>query len=1097
MNRLAQVLSPLVRRRKVKLRRTSTLQSPFAPKLTRILRLSLVSLALATAALGQQYPFVKIGGPDAPRGCFFPFQDSRGGLWLAGCETGTEGFFYFDGTRFTSPLKSPFPQGVVRGMAEDSEGGIWIASSSGIYRAYKGNLERLVVGAAWSGITRIAPDVFLATAAKFGHDVLRDADVLRIARTDGKWKADAILTSVPQAQFRLGRSGSILYGREGGFCELQSRDVAQWRPGTALAVTHHVMPTPTTYLQNSPVVWRDRFGCVWMRSQFDASYQCSPNSPPVTLPANIVSQGYPLIFELNDGSIVIPSFGRLAIGRPGRFRVVTALNGYPSAGGALVTKNGRVLLTNQNGLFLFSPQLRLEFWSAQDGLEGNTWSVLRLGNKMFAIAGDSIRVLDRDRRSWQLLARLRAGTHLIAGPNNTILAGSHTGGVVQLSQDGRILRRSVPTDVSMLARTPDGQIWAAGNSTFRVVPTGKRLKLEPADTASPQPVGLDMKIDHDGSLWTCSAAGLGHLDGSVWRILSTRAGLLEDQCISFAIDGAGDIWYAYLDTPFLSLIQNPRSTNPLFRHFPGGGELPTARSYFLNVDCHGWLWRGAPDGIYVATLEEAREGQWLRLGREDGLPEVNANQKSFFQDTDGSVWFGVENSIVHLLPSGDLVHPDYAPSVFVSAFSWNGGPPKMADAVDGIPHGSNIIAYIGSLPFDRHNNLRLRYRLVPEQSSWRETRSLDLALGKLGWGSHTLQVQARLFTGPWSGTVTQSFTVLRPGWLAWPLVLAYLLTVMLLSAGAYVLRWRHQAEDVALFPNLATWRLGALLPEVHELAGTVLDSRFEVGEILARGGFAHVMSGYDRGQQQRCAIKVFRREMRDKAWVQRRFEQEVTALQQIRHTNVVPIYAKGIAPSGSPYLVMEFIEGRNLRAVLEAGALPPARVARLLRQLAGALDAIHSKNIWHRDVKPENIMIRNEGAPNEEPVLIDFSIAIVKDADETLHGLSRAAGTFDYMAPEQAIGYAQNSSDIYSLSKVLIEMLTGRRLSDLLPDAALDLPQQVRKLLRSLDLGLGEDSVTMLAMALEFDPAKRPQAGSSFARPLVEDLELGTQVRQR
>lgn len=147
--------------------------------------------------------------------------------------------------------------------------------------------------------------------------------------------------------------------------------------------------------------------------------------------------------------------------------------------------------------------------------------------------------------------------------------------------------------------------------------------------------------------------------------------------------------------------------------------------------------------------------------------------------------------------------------------------------------------------------------------------------------------------------------------------------------------------------------------------------------------------------------------MRDKAWVQRRFDQEVTALQQIRHPNVIPIYAKGTSPSGSPYLVMEFVEGRNLRAVLEAGALPPVRAARLLRQLADALEAMHSKSIWHRDVKPENIMIRNEGAPNEEPVLIDFSIAIVKDADETLHGLSRAAGTFDYMAPEQAIGYAR------------------------------------------------------------------------------------------
>ena len=73
---------------------------------------------------------------------------------------------------------------------------------------------------------------------------------------------------------------------------------------------------------------------------------------------------------------------------------------------------------------------------------------------------------------------------------------------------------------------------------------------------------------------------------------------------------------------------------------------------------------------------------------------------------------------------------------------------------------------------------------------------------------------------------------------------------------------------------------------------------------------------------------------------------------------MVSIYAHGTAPSGAPYLVMEFVEGRNLREVLEAGPLPPRRTARLLRQLASALDAIHALGICHRDVKPENVIMR-------------------------------------------------------------------------------------------------------------------------------------------
>jgi serine/threonine-protein kinase len=249
------------------------------------------------------------------------------------------------------------------------------------------------------------------------------------------------------------------------------------------------------------------------------------------------------------------------------------------------------------------------------------------------------------------------------------------------------------------------------------------------------------------------------------------------------------------------------------------------------------------------------------------------------------------------------------------------------------------------------------------------------------------------------------------------------------------------------------------------------------------------MDGYDRQQGQRCAVKVFRSEVKDKAWIQRGFEQEVAALQKVHHRNVVSIYAHGSAPSGAPYLVMEFVEGRNLREILESGALPPRRTARLLRQLAGALDAIHAVDIWHRDVKPENVIVSHEGSPEEAAVLIDFSIAIVKDANETLYGLSRAAGSFEYMAPEQAVGYAEPSSDIYSLARLTIEMLTGQPLSRLLPTASLDLPDRVRELLKGLELGLSPATIDMLASALQFDPAKRPRVASSLVNPLADDLE--------
>jgi len=263
-----------------------------------------------------------------------------------------------------------------------------------------------------------------------------------------------------------------------------------------------------------------------------------------------------------------------------------------------------------------------------------------------------------------------------------------------------------------------------------------------------------------------------------------------------------------------------------------------------------------------------------------------------------------------------------------------------------------------------------------------------------------------------------------------------------------------------------------------------------VGRIMARGGFATVFEGRDLLEDKPCAVKIFRHELTEKSWMGRRFQQEVMALKQIQHVNVVGIYGHGAAPGGAPYLAMELVEGETLREVLKETQLDRRRVASYLRQTGWALREIHARRICHRDLKPENLMIRRGGKPGEDLVLIDFSIAIVQDPDETLHGLSRAAGTLQYMAPEQAIGYADASSDIYSLAKILLEMLTGQRLAALLPDASMDLPARIRELLKGSAFGLSEGSIESIAGALEFDPARRPKNAGEFAGRIAGDLEI-------
>jgi len=360
----------------------------------------------------------------------------------------------------------------------------------------------------------------------------------------------------------------------------------------------------------------------------------------------------------------------------------------------------------------------------------------------------------------------------------------------------------------------------------------------------------------------------------------------------------------------------------------------------------------------------------------------------------------------------------------------------------------------------------------------------------LPFGTQTLEVQAQLGSGPWSRLTTRSFTVLKPIWLTWPALAGLCLTGSLGAAQAYRWRKRRNAKTARKFPALAEWRLAALSPEIWHLTGTVLGSRFEVGEVLARGGFATVTQGKDLQQDSRlCAIKIFRQELMDQEWMTKRFQQEVLALEKICHPNVVQILGHGTMEDGSRYLAMEFIEGETLRQKLQRGSLSLNQTAAYLRQMGDALDEIHGRGICHRDLKPENVMLRSVGQASRELVLIDFSIAIVQDPDRTLHGLSRAAGTIYYMAPEQSIGYADSSTDIYSLAKIVIEMLTGQRLSTLLPDASMDLPDRVCEFLTTLNLGLSSPSIQLLSSALEFDPARRPKSAILFANQIARDLE--------
>jgi hypothetical protein len=1039
-----------------------------------LMRVILLVAAATTALFGQQYPFLNITGDS--HASSFMLLDHRGGLWV----NASGSLRYFDGQHFFSLDDLGMPKERGGYLAEDSDGGIWIATGSlGLYRFYGGSLQKEFDGYA-RDIVAVRPGLMLVFTGPAGEARPLNPDIYRFAEDHGKW------TGVKLADWKgrsgdypkVERDGTVTYACDRAWCELPAQTIADWHPGYQGGPLRH--PDPYPGLES---VLRDKFGCVWFRSPtLTASYQCPGDPAPTALPVEIAGTDLD-IWEGSDGSIWLPSGSRLTVGRPGNFRVIRAANGLPDTNHVVVSSDGTAWLSGSNGLFRWEYPFQAEYWTAHDGLD-LPYSPLGTAGRMLAVSGPGIAALSAGRDRWLPLGesgKLGGVLKLFPGPGNTLYATLNRGGVAQLNADGTVVAQShTPLDPPfyqyLVPRTPSGPIWFSDAAVARVVRRGSDLQFVSAPLTSAP----------DQKLAACYASGLVTLESSKIYHVSKTDGLLENSCMCLKILPNGDVWFGYISADAFALIRRDGASRVKVHQYHTGDD----HTYSFELDSRGWIWRGGVNAIHVADPRSAEEGKWIDLDNTDGFRST-VLAEAFFAGADGSMWWGTqESSIYHFTPPPDFVRPTRPPNVFLSGYSWNGGAPQFAESVRTIPYGANLTALVGSLQFDRRNAMRFRYRLTPDQPAWRDTRSFDVSLGKLPWGSHKLELQAKLLNGPWSAVQSEIFEVAKPFWIALPFLLGC--AGVGLSAAAAGYRWHSKQRERAdkAFPNLAEWRLATFSPEVQGLIGEVLDSRYRLNRVIARGGFATVLDGIDLREGQRpCAVKVFRRELSDKDWLRGHFEREVGALEQVRHPNVVQIYSHGTTPAGSPYLAMEFIEGQTLRELLNEGALTAKYSATLLRQAGAALEAIHGCGICHRDLKPENLMIRSAGAVETSLVIIDFSIAIVRKPDETIHGLSRAAGTIYYMAPEQAIGYADVTTDIYSLTKVLLEMLTGALLSDLLPDASMDLPNRVRELLASLPVELSAPSIELIASALEFDPARRPRSVREFAEVIAQDLE--------
>lgn len=286
----------------------------------------------------------------------------------------------------------------------------------------------------------------------------------------------------------------------------------------------------------------------------------------------------------------------------------------------------------------------------------------------------------------------------------------------------------------------------------------------------------------------------------------------------------------------------------------------------------------------------------------------------------------------------------------------------------------------------------------------------------------------------------------------------------------------------------ATHEVGGWLPEPPEIPD------YEMLDVIGRGGSGVVYRARDRKLHHTVAIKILR--SRATTVDRERFQREATTLAALRHQNITRALGAGEV-NERPYLILEYIAGGSLGRYMAGRPQDPKESARLVRQLAGAMDAAHAAGFVHRDLKPSNVLLDSQFGRDETTGLDYFvpkitDLGIVKDLsrNDDLTHTRDCLGTPSYMAPEQIKGSKRPidcRTDVYALGALLYELLTGRppfRAADPL-DTMLQVRDDEPVTPSRIQPKLPRDVETICLKCLEKDPARRYQS----ARLLAEDLD--------
>lgn len=271
------------------------------------------------------------------------------------------------------------------------------------------------------------------------------------------------------------------------------------------------------------------------------------------------------------------------------------------------------------------------------------------------------------------------------------------------------------------------------------------------------------------------------------------------------------------------------------------------------------------------------------------------------------------------------------------------------------------------------------------------------------------------------------------------------------------------------------------------MIGSVISGRYVVQAIVGTGGMAVVYRAFDQKKNRIVAIKVLRPEYESDEEFVRRFSREAEAASKVSHENIVNMLDVGI-DGDMRYIVMEYVDGQTLKEMIrQRGTIHPDTAIRMTIRILAAVDHAHRNGIVHRDIKPQNILVDNQGRVK----VADFGIARLKASQTTAldegSTTGSALGSVHYFSPEQARGeVADEKSDLYSVGVVMYEMLTGQVPFDgeTSVSVALKHVNELPRSMRDHQEGISKALDEVVMRALCKDPSKRYQTAAEMAADL-------------